>query len=250
METKNGLNFIILTTQRSGSTFLSSILNSHDQINFFGEIYIIDSIFNKKVGHDLFTYEEFLNIIPRNLLYRLSPKMSNYLFLKYVKYRHVDQSKVNGFKLMLSHLNYRKEISHHLNELKVIKLYRKNVFEQFLSLSLAKKYDSWVYSGNNEKQITLDSSSIIESLDKLYKKNLVIKEKKTLYDSLICEYEDLVDVSKRPTILNEIQDFLGVEKKHLISSMVKQTRDKHLVITNYEEIEKKIRESKYSYCLK
>ncbi len=128
--------FLILSSQRSGSTYLQQLLNSHPEIIVGGEI------FNNNPRHLIekeHITEELVNLKDTD-----PEEFLNHFFLSKAK----SSTKLIGFRLFYEHGWSQREsvwnIFKNIPDLSLIHLQRKNYLKQFLSLKLAEKTSHWV----------------------------------------------------------------------------------------------------------
>src|SRR4051794_15794370 len=128
--------FVILTTQRSGSTVLTRTLDEHPEILCAGELFLDTK---PGVHHPEWHFPAW-SIVGKNG-FKLN-KVVNYLNLKLNAARHLNSFyadaqgvKAKGFKLMYSQVRSAPFIWDYIrnNDIKVIVLIRENVFRMALS---------------------------------------------------------------------------------------------------------------------
>ena len=128
--------FVILTTQRSGSTVLTRTLDEHPEIFCAGEVFM-----ETKTGmhHPEWHFPEWSIISKKGS--KLN-KVVNYVNFKLNAVNHIKAfyansqgAKAKGFKLMYSHIKSAPFIWDYIrnNDIKVIVLIRENVFRMALS---------------------------------------------------------------------------------------------------------------------
>jgi LPS sulfotransferase NodH len=216
----NKLGFCILTTQRSGSTWLAELLDSHDQIKMFGELFFWQSKeveMRNKARIARSKDNEKLSLEKSVLTYK---SFKGNRRRPWSIFQYIDQLKSSsechdavGFKLMYNQLLPRPEILLKLvvDEYKIIHLVRKNYLD--ILISKASMNQNRVVHANTEvvqKSVTLNTSSLI--------KDLSIREAATrsmrgilqvLPNSVLeISYEELQ--SSKDELLLSVVDFLGL----------------------------------------
>jgi LPS sulfotransferase NodH len=209
--------FVILAQGRTGSTLLTSLLDSHPQIRCNDEL------------------------LQRP---RLAPL------------RYVDQVARkatlpwHGWHLKSEQLQWRqggRPVGPFLDELeargsKIIYLWRENVLEQCVSMFFAVASGAWHYRKGKQKKRVTELKIDPEELGKLMdQRNAVLEsDRKLLSGREYCEinYErDLRTEEARGAALSRVQEFLGVQYHPLVSELRKSVnRPMHELLQNYDEI--------------
>jgi len=204
MQTK----FIILTTSRTGSTWLTSLLSSHPSICCQGEIA---------------KYPKFLSNVPQNLNLAFS-KSKPICGFKIFYYHGNDQL----WNILISDMN-----------IHVIHLRRKN----YLDMVVSKKMMQHTGTGNisNKKKVITNFRTVIDpkeceqfftDFETSYTKFSSLFKNHPMLEIV---YEDLV---QNPYMqCNSILNFLGAKKIKLHSDIVKRNHTPiHEAISNYNEL--------------
>jgi LPS sulfotransferase NodH len=228
-------NFIIFGSGRSGSTLLTSLLNSHPQIYCDGEV-----LAKRNVPRVFF---------PFMYLEALSRKASD------------KNAEIYGCGLMSTQLRGQKNINAisfikklEKNKRKIIHIRRKYIFDVVLSLLEAKLHKVWfVHKGENKNfdKLKLNPSEVI----------YLIKHHIELYEIEDCAlagtkhfkiiYEtDLQDNSNHPRITAQLFEFLSARPHAPKTNLSKKAKGKYKDrITNFDEIHNAITANGYSFCL-
>ena len=228
--------FVLIAHGRSGSTFLRSLFNSHDEIKCYGEL------FNPVPKRTFFAPDYF------PVTHNESPQTLNTLrhnepleFIdKYIWRKQAKKIKAIGFKLFYYHALEKptNEIwDKILNDksLVIFHLHRKNRLKTLASVTLAKKYDTWHSNIQDAESFKLsyeDCLSFFKEFDDFENKiDHQFKDHKFLKFS----YEDLV--SDQKNVLETCSSLLGVHKIQFKSRM-KKLKKKTLSesILNYHEL--------------
>ncbi|MCD4827860.1 MAG: tetratricopeptide repeat protein [Candidatus Cloacimonetes bacterium] len=122
------VKFIVLATQRSGTVFLETILNSHPDIHCTGELLLYDN-----EGSFIRKWAEMVYIDPRNL----TPKFSSKLLGQYcTNYFRSHQKKAVGFDIKYNQFYTIANMEAVLKkqDVRIIHLIRENFLKTFISL--------------------------------------------------------------------------------------------------------------------
>lgn len=240
--------FCIITSQRSGSTWLSRLLGSHPQIRMLkGDPLWVDP-------------SEYDNDLPRYCNYKKTTKVPrpwslfNYfeLFENYENESH----DLLGFKVMHNHIKRNPDFLIRLltDNYKVIHLTRRNHLDLIISSEVGNQYKVYRVKKTDVKNrpVTLDASSILQTFDfleRVYKYSELFL-KFAPVPCLEVHYETLA--ANRDETLSEIADFLEIENNSALfqTDLVKVNNGSYEdKISNYEEVAQVIKESKYAYLL-
>ncbi|TVU37527.1 hypothetical protein EJB05_10845 [Eragrostis curvula] len=239
--------FVIVSMQRSGSGWFETLLNSHPNISSNGEIFNrIDR--RENISSILQTLDKLYN------LDWLTSAAKN------------ECTAAFGLKWMLNQgiLDNRADIVSYLNKkgVSVLFLFRRNTLRRLISV-LANDYDRDAKQLNGTHKSHVHSKEEAEILAKfrpeLDTSNLIINIRnmeKTIRDSLdyfnstrhmILYYEDIIGNSNA---LSQVQEFLGVPVRKLISRQVKiHTRPLPNLVKNWEEVSSKLNGTEYARFL-
>ncbi len=231
--------FVILTTQRSGSTVLTRTLDEHPDIFCAGEIFHESKV---NIHHAEWHFPNWK--ITKSKGSKLN-KLVNYPNLKLNAVKHIrkffgeDKTvKAKGFKLMYSHIKQAPFIWNYIaeNNIKVIVLVRKNAFKMALSRYRMEK------TGKAHSAETIQSSAITVPAQLLLQQTLQLQgvndkllllSQKT--EHLVLYYEDFSDWT---SILQKAEAFLHVPFVDVKPVLKKVGSDNWQEdVTNYKEIE-------------
>jgi len=240
--------FIILATQRTGSTFLWRYLNSHPQIRAHGEV------FYRK---DKFSYREYYNS-------SLKKKLFHFFFQKKVIFSYLDEffvplygEKAIGFKLMYSQLKKYPSIEEwiFLRKPHIIHLIRKNVLKIIVSRETAKLRKLYHLEKNSNMSIkpikvTLDPKKLIKEIKEILSD--VEKHRKKyaqLPFYLEIKYEDFFQNKEKNT--KKILEFLNVKYIFPLEESLKKINPDSLkeLIENYTEVVNHLKGTPYEKYL-
>ena len=222
------IKFVIFGYQRTGSTLLVNLLDSHPQIECEGELLLNRMAFPKH----------------------------------YLKYRaRLSSNDIFGFKLLTPHFDYQKfdnpdQFMIDLNDsgYKIIKLKRNNIFRTALSLLYAINSGRFHFqqsSVNKEVQkINVDPSDLLEKLQWIEFTSLLTERVSKNIPLMEIVYEDdLLNPAYHQVTVDRISDYLGIPHAVVHTKLVKYTDDISQLISNVEEINSFIRNTKYAKYL-
>ncbi|ARS37159.1 Stf0 family sulfotransferase [Pontibacter actiniarum] len=209
--------FAILCEPRTGSTLLHTYLNFHPQVMSYGEV-----LREKRVAG----------------LYTSPQPVSAYVFKP-----HSPQIKAVGLKLFYSYLQdpfYQSAFDEVMQrkDVRIIHLVRKDLLKQYVSLEIAKKTKVWsadrAHVKPEREKMHIDCEDLTRFLDLYMQNQNYLKGLFQQHEVLSIAYEGL---SERPSeVLEEVQRFLGVQPRTLLSLLQKQSsRPLESFITNYDE---------------
>ncbi|MEO0376380.1 MAG: Stf0 family sulfotransferase [Cyanobacteria bacterium P01_A01_bin.17] len=213
--------FCLLTTQRSGSTWLAELLDSHENVTMFGELFFwqskevemknrarrLNSGHNKKIsiGKSMLTYKSFKGNRRR----------------PWSIFQYIDQLKLSpelgdmvGFKLMYNQLLPRPEIllKLALDEYKIIHLVRQNYLDILISKA-SMTQNSVVHAKAEvaQKSVVLDTSSLVKDLSIREAATRAVRSTLRVLPNPVLEisYEKLQ--SSKDDLLVSVIEFLGLQ---------------------------------------
>lgn len=192
--------FAIICAPRSGSTMLHTYLNSHNEVLSHGEIIRI----KLQQGIEEVSIDEYVFMPISKIIKAVGLKL-------FYEYQNMD--------------GYNKVFEEVLNDsdINVIHLMRKDIRKQFASLRKAEETGVW--SSTLKKNEGDEGVNIPDIEYKEYEDNqkaIIQSVKERLKNHQVIEvyYEDLVDDPK--VVLDNIQDFIKVDKKPLFTLLQKQ----------------------------
>ncbi len=231
--------FVILSTQRSGSTVLTRTLDEHPDIFCAGEIFHESK---ENIHHAEWHFANWK--ITGGKGSKLN-KLVNYPNLKWNAVNHIRKffaddltAKAKGFKLMYSHIKSAPFIWHYMvsSNTKTIVLIRKNTFKTALS-RYRMAATGLAHSKQNVQSsaITVPAQSLLQQtlqLQNVNEKLLSLSEKT---DRLVLYYEDFGDWT---SIMQQTDAFLNVPFAGVVPVLKKISADNwQSEIKNYKEIE-------------
>lgn len=232
--------FVILTTQRSGSTVLTRTLDEHPDIFCAGELF-----HESKAGvhHPEWHFPNWKLVGIKGS--KLN-KLINYPNLKLNAAKHLQTFykddgtvKAKGFKLMYSHIKSAPFIWNYIvsNNIKVIVLIRSNTFKMALSrYRMEKTGTAHSQDGNvSSSSITVPAEALLKQtlqLQNVNEKLLSLSEKT---NRLVLHYEDFGNWT---TLMQNVDEFLNVPFFDAKPVLKKVSRDNWKEeVKNHKEIE-------------
>lgn len=250
---QENVRFVVVGTQRSGTTLVQTALDSHPQISCEGELFRMRHIIKKipRRNWDKPGYRWWLDKrIDRWMLHTFIRRISVRQYLDWFFEQY--SQPVLGFKLMW---NQTKRFPGTLpyildNKFIVIHVRRSNVFRSLVSRFAANARGQHHSTEIVETpRIIVPTHNLLSQLDIITADNMSWEGIKGKLPYLLIDYDDYV---VNPLELNKrMLDFIGVSADVAIGSpLVKVTpNDLHKVIANYEEVEKMLKGTRYETML-
>ncbi len=246
--------FIILGSARTGTNYLQTLLSSHKSIRVFGEIFMVSSLRRNP-----------------SALIRPAHFLESDVFNKYPK-----RISAVGFKLMYTHARYgldgiynsglaiftsyeRKRLEsvwrylEKHREIKIIHLQRRNIVRTAVSLLRARQTNQWALRHSEKPSQTSGRIELSREFLEAFHRDLGSKRaacEASFAGHAVFEvyYEDLVTDRNRE--LDRIMDFLGVERQHLSTPLVKQnTRSMRDAIADFEHLRNSVEGTRFEHML-
>ncbi len=237
------IQFIILTTQRTGSTFLTHLLLSHPQIECYSELFqknLVNRSKRSKVAkHFEIGYEKYRK---KSLTRQINHKffrtklINRYLTEIYTSSMDV---KAIGFKFMYSQDAMLPEVLQWVknNNVKVIHNIRVNILKTLVSRKTAQTRG--IYSSDKNLpiiKITVDINNLKSDLENIEKKVSYYRNWCQNMESIEITYESLI--SDRENEIARILEFLDVESFYPLNTDIVKMNSDNLedIIENYEAV--------------
>lgn len=250
MSEKKPKKFCVITTPRSGSTWLATLLDSHPQIKSFEEPFIW------RADRPNWTDRNF----PSYYNYKTNAPKSPFTLFKYLNilsnYKSDTEFDIIGFKVMYNQIQENPEIMLKLllDNYRIIHLIRQNYLDVIISRA-AKKQHRIAHSNqvqSKTKQVTLDTEHLIEDLDRCQRNNKLFRPLLKIMPLPVLEitYESMQQDYNR--VLRLVADFLGVSSNSITfqSDLKRINQGKYSEkIANYDEVVKTLSRSSYSAFL-
>jgi LPS sulfotransferase NodH len=205
--------FVVLTTQRSGSSWLIDLLNAHPEIAAYGEMFrVTDTTVPIYGARDVPSFEV---MVPPGVW-----SVSKVLFRRRYEYvrslgrAHPDARAV-GFKLMYDQTRDHPGLLETLvaRRTRVIHLVRRDHLSALVSFDVAFGRDRWRYHEGDElpaARVQVDTGELLRRLDERAFEIARFQQRLSRLPVRVCEvaYEDLRE--RRDDVLRRLLDFLAV----------------------------------------
>lgn len=243
--------FCVITTPRSGSTWLATLLDSHPQIKSFEEPFIWRADRPNWTDTDFPTYYN----------YKTSQKQKSPLTLfRYLdildSYKAETDFDIIGFKIMYNQIRENPEVMLKLlaDNYRIIHLVRQNYFDVIISRA-AKKQHRIAHSKqvqSKAKQVEINTAYLIEDLDRCTRNNKLFRRILKLLPLKVLEitYESMQQDYNQ--VLCSVANFLDVSSDSItFKSDLKRINkgDYAEKISNYDEVLKTLAGSGYKRFL-
>lgn len=255
--------FILVGTQRSGTTLLRTTLDSHPDILCLGEIFYLNKNKNtgSKMGKNLsdefsswkqYRYTAYLE--QQTFLKRIQSYLTKWKVIsEYFDYIFsLNGHKAIGFKLMHDQMKWMPGIVDYIkeNNIKIIHIHRENTLEILASLLTMKKRG---YAHKSKSSNSLDKVQIEMPVDKVEKKLDTIYQASMKWKSMFSSYKHyhLIKyeeyVADRDNQNKSMLDFIGVDSSEKLTSELQKVNTLSLkdVITNYDDIAERLKGTRY-----
>lgn len=215
---------IILSSGRSGSTLLSSYLNSLKSIKSHGEI------LNPEV-------------YPSNQLIDKLPFFETMTLARIKAFLNSEINCIDAVKIIFGQLRNisLERLYKNFPKVKFIILYRANLLETYVSLLRARKTQEWFTkddkSETNDDRFLVRKDELLEFCRRLKGRHINLNETLLLSNALVVSYKEL---SNNPETLfsKKICPYLNIKYKPVRSALKKQMRKPlREAIENFHEIE-------------
>jgi len=250
MSTDPGTNFVVLTTQRNGSTWFMSLLTSLDSVSAHGELFLPRPRSPEKRWDSDFAYPRYIESRARH------GSLRPFSVFAYLTTLYNSPGSV-GFKLMYSQLKQFPEIIVYLKHkrIPVVHLVRRNHLDVMISFQLKRAVGrAHILSPADrptDMKIDIDTSTILKDLQRLQFKHDVGRRllRFSGLPYLEVAYEDLLTDGAR---LTNVLAFLNIEAPgQAPHSNILKTRlaDQREVIRNYDEVRRVLENSRFADLL-
>ena len=250
MSKKN--KFCVITTPRSGSTWLATLLDSHPQIKSFEEPFIWRAERPNWTDKDFPTYYNYKTH---------AEKKSVFTAFRYLdilnSYKAETDFNIIGFKIMYNQIQENPEVFLKLllDNYRIIHLIRQNYLDIIISRA-AKKQHRIAHSStvqSKTRQVTIDTSCLIEDLDRCKRNNQIFRFLLKIIPVKVLEitYESMQEDYNK--VLRSVAEFLNVSNDSITfeSDLKRINKGKHSEkIANYDEVLKTLSGSSYIKFLK
>lgn len=243
--------FLILSSQRSGSTFFRKYIDSHSEIDCRGEIFIRKQSDAFVAGEKYHLYcSEYLH---RRILSKIGAhRLLAPVFIDEFYSNGVSSFKAKGFKLMYNQYKKHKISMNLLNKknIKIIHFVRSNVLKRLISqeLLLARGV-----AHSNKKlpvlKIRINEKKLLKRLRMMVNEENHFRNVITNNDHIEVKYETFVRDKNEE--IRKILKFLNIEKFEELSTDLKKVNPNDLkkILVNYSEIKQIIAGTEFEEML-
>lgn len=250
MTAKTNSNFVVLTTNRSGSEWVMSTLNGFQGVSAHGELFLPKARATEGKWDSDFAYPRFVEM-KFNL-----PAFRPFSVFSYLDTFYSMPGKA-GFKLMYKQLGFYPEILFYFirHRIQVVHLVRRNHLDVMLSYAVkAKTGRAHLLKGQStpdQLRVELDTRNLVRKLAWLQKQQDLARKLLVWcgLSHLEIAYEDLV---RNQLQFHLIGDFLSINSREQMpqSSLTKIRKGGHRdVIGNYDQVKKVLNNSKFAGLL-
>lgn len=242
-------NFVILSSARSGSTWLVDMLKSMDNTEAYGELFLRVARKQRTWFNGSLDYPRFIERQSKNGEFRPFSVFS-YLDSLY------NQPGTVGFKLMYAQLCFYPEIWFYLwrHRIRIVHLVRLNHLDVLISRELVQIRQKAHFLAGQEPgrmKIHLDPEMVFRRMKKLRRNILLARILLRWFRLSHIEviYEELVHA---PLSFDSIWDFLSIntERRTPTSNLRKIRKDEQAgVISNYEEVKRALEGTAFANVL-
>lgn len=257
--------FVLVGTQRSGTTFARTALGSHADILSLGEVFNLNKgsrgrvkpATGKNLGPGFSSWRKYsYKTYMESTMFR---RLGHWLFRGTMTRRFLDELfaapgyQAIGFKLMASQVRNFPSVLPYIKEhgVRVIHLLRENPFDILLSrLSMqVRGYAHSTSQSGNPVTLSVPTGNLVEELREIEKEGLQWKhmfEGRVPY--VLVTYDNFVQNKKDVSL--ELLTFLGVDPGvELKSDLVKlNTRPVSDMVVNYAEVKACLQSTEFSWC--
>jgi len=244
-----GTKFVVLTSSRTGSTWLIDLLNMQSGIDAHGELFLEQRRLTPAIA-EREDFPRFVEVHGRPHATRL-PRIVSYLNQLYGTPRSV------GFKLMYTQMRRYPEVIAYcaLRRIRIVHLTRLNQIDVIISDELAKVTGTSHAQAGSEfhaPKVHIDASSLIDRIDRLCRKSKQVARLIRLSScpTLEIQYESLLESDAE---FARVLKFLNVvdPANYIQSKLAKRGHRAHQeAIANYEEIHRELEATPYSGMLR
>lgn len=226
-------NFVVISTQRSGSTLLINLLDQHPELTCAGEIFKQQTV--QQILHPEFTFD--LEKKRKNWLFGLT---KNSQIKKHLRRIMSTSEEGIGFKLMISQIETLPDLPKILKELnfKIIVLRRPDLILQSLSLALAQATGKWtnVKGEGKSGMVEIDIPKLEKTVRFFTNSDSELSELGADHNVFEIHYDQLQEVLSGT--LKDIFSYLHVDEDFSPDVNIKKTSEKQYAerISNYEEV--------------
>lgn len=221
--------FVVTSAGRSGSELLVTMLNSHPDIVCRGEIFnAVDDAYKARIRSGM-SHMDMLEAT-----YAMCPW------------------KTRGFKLLYFHAqDGGGEVWRHLesqDDIKVIHLVRDNGLARFISWKISKETGIWQYyteRDDNPTHVTLSIDECVRTWEGCEQREKEVDAGFSGHPFMKLHYSDLG--SDPDAVTDTVQDFLGVERHKLRTTLRKRHRRPFELLDNFQELKWHFKDTRWAW---
>ena len=236
--------FIVVGTQRTGTNYVRTLLDSHSEILCIGEAFL-------KTYKDRFSYRTFSRHSPARLLNSQVRKQAS--TASYLDYLFSQQGySAIGFKLMIRQHKKNPYILEclHRHPIKFIRVHRQNILATLVSRKISKTYGIYhSKSTMSARTIEIDTDSLYSGLEEIDRENASLEQMCDGFDNIVVTYEKMT--ADADSVCRHMLNFLGIEPGPELTSDFKKVNASSLEdsVTNYEQVAQRLLATKYAFCV-
>ena len=248
-------HFVVLTTQRSGSTWLVDKLHSHPDITAFEGVFMLGSVLGARTIHGESGFLKWNTFRRTEKLKSRWRPINIFQYLDAIYFPEgAQKDKSRGIKLMYNELLRYPEILFYIkkHKLSIIHLYRANIFHVIVSQSIMDESGQAHYVDKTgpieQRKIYLDPRVLKR---RLYRKwtayqtaRLLVRGLSSPYISV--SYEDLCEDESR---FDQLVEFIGHSNENVVlkSNLRKINRSSYEDrVSNFEEVRQAVTGTRFA----
>jgi LPS sulfotransferase NodH len=238
--------FVILATQRTGSTWLTDMLDSHPAVASYEELFLPAEDHRQTWGRS--DREFFHEYYAHRVAGRRWPLSVPFFSLRYLEELYAPRPDVEaiGLKVMYSQLRRYPWLLAYmvLRQVRVLHLVRTNLLDVVVSQETAqarRQYHAYTSAAVDRSAVDLRTDQLVPQLQSLQRSVDAIRLLLRLLPAPTLEisYEEL---SGDDDALDAVFEFLGVAPRRVSSRFAKLNRGpKETLIANYSDVERALR---------
>lgn len=243
--------FFIWFEQRSGSSYLVSLLNSHPEIDCRGEMFGARRSDRSETTRDFRdnAYQRTINLFPGQIPNPTNKQTVDEL-LDWLSAEDAD-SKIRGlkFKHPSQHGLYSEvaqSLGQHAGSLRVIVLRRKNFLRRAISLLNMQRMQSIQATANTKAEIQLPP--LVVDVKEIVRLTKYYSQSQNAFDAFAKNFSNVLDLEFEQLCSSpeeqgqRLQEFLGVKTVQNLAAQLKRITPEDLsnAISNFDELKKKL----------
>jgi len=234
-EKKN--RFIVIGTQRSGTTYLGDLLSSHQQIH---------------MGQELFKVEKNkINVDDDNYGYFLKEKSVDQ-FLDDFYEKRLANNNAAGFKIMLNHMERFPEVLEYIHKKKIKCIYLERANQLKIALSRLKARKTQVYHSTEQikhQSLKIDPDSLLTELHAIRQSVEKLRQISKQTGCYELTYESLV--KDKNNEMKHLLKYLDISYTGELDSSLKKISSDIVsdIVSNYDEIREMLSDTEFAKYL-